>query len=323
MHGTLELAQAVARAAEQKRVIAYTGGLMASAALWASVPATQIVAIDTAEVGTIGVAAVHYDFSERDKQSGVKRTVISAGKYKRIASDEKPLSKEGRAYLQSMVDYYYSLFINTITKHRGVDTETVLEKMADGKIFIGRQALEAGLVDHIGNFEMALELARENRRKATMNKDATKERSMDWAALDAATLRQERPDLCEAIEKDAHAKGVQEERARVVEILEAEGDAKITLQAIKDGIPASEAYKQFYLAAKQEREEGLKEMQEALSDSAGAEGKDKKTPEKDFMALVDEYQKSHECTRTQALSAIAANHPDLHQAYLESLKEEK
>jgi ClpP class serine protease len=82
---------------------------------------------------------------------GVKTTEIVAGKYKRIASRYAPLSEEGMAVLQEAVDYLYSVFVNDVAKFRGVTEEDAL-RMADGKVFIGKQSIKAGLVDQISNF---------------------------------------------------------------------------------------------------------------------------------------------------------------------------
>jgi uncharacterized protein YndB with AHSA1/START domain len=87
------------------------------------------------------------DVSGQQATQGVKTTEIFAGKFKRIASQYAPLSKEGRATMQQQVDYTYSLFVQAVATHRGVSVDTVLQDMADGQIFLGQQAIDAGLVD--------------------------------------------------------------------------------------------------------------------------------------------------------------------------------
>ena len=100
-------------------------------------------------MGSIGVVATHVDMSERERQSGVKTSEITAGAYKRISSAYEPLSAAGRADLQRQVDGIYGVFVEAVAHNRGVDIETVLTKMADGKIFIGMEAIEAGLADGV------------------------------------------------------------------------------------------------------------------------------------------------------------------------------
>ena len=143
--GTAELAGMIHSARGEKPVVAFTDGVMASAAYWIGSAADAVyISGDTAQVGSIGVVAAHMDISKAEEMMGVKTTEITAGKYKRIASRHAPLSQEGRQTMQEMVDYVYSVFVGDVAKHRGVSEEQVLEQMADGRIFFGRQAVNAG-----------------------------------------------------------------------------------------------------------------------------------------------------------------------------------
>jgi len=155
--GTQELAEFIFDSRGQKPMVAYTDGMIASAAYYIAAAADKIyISGDMPHIGSIGVVTSHVDYSKQDEQYGIKETEIYAGKYKRIASYTLPLSKEGKEYLQSQVDYIYSIFVNDVAKYRGVDVDKVLKNMADGKIFIGRQAIDAGLVDGVATFDRLL-----------------------------------------------------------------------------------------------------------------------------------------------------------------------
>ncbi len=146
--GTAELAKTIFEARGKKPVYTLVDGLMASAGVWIGSAANKVFATsETALVGSIGVVVQHVDYSERNKKLGLTVTDVYAGKYKRIAGDNKPLSEEGQAHLQERVDYIYSIFVDAVAAHRGVTTSAVLERMADGKIFVGKQAVNAGLID--------------------------------------------------------------------------------------------------------------------------------------------------------------------------------
>lgn len=151
--GTEELADAIAAAAGVKQVVAYTDGLMTSAAYWIASAADMIyISGETPTIGSIGVVTAHVDYSGYEEKIGVKTTEIYAGKYKRIASEYRPLSTEGRAYLQDQVDYLYSIFVNKVSAHRAGQLSIPKEgtiPWAEGKLFTGIQALEAGLVDGV------------------------------------------------------------------------------------------------------------------------------------------------------------------------------
>ena len=155
--GTAELAQLVAAARQQKPVVAWSDGMIASAAYWIASAAEQIVISGvTNEIGSIGVVANHVDYSAYEKKVGIITTEIYAGKYKRIASQYAPLSDEGRQTIQDQVDYLYSVFVDAVAANRGTTPENVLSNMADGRIFIGRQALDAGLVDGISTYDQLI-----------------------------------------------------------------------------------------------------------------------------------------------------------------------
>lgn len=149
--GTQAAAHAVYAASSRnggKPIYAIASGVCASAAYWIASAADFIyVADDTTRVGSIGVAATHVDVSKREEKKGIKVTEITAGKYKRIASEHEPLSDDGRAGIQAQLDKLYKVFVDDVARNRGVSAEDVLKNMADGKIFIGKESIDAGLTD--------------------------------------------------------------------------------------------------------------------------------------------------------------------------------
>lgn len=152
--GTAELASFIFKARGEKPIVAWTDGTMASAAYWIGSAAGQVfISGDTVQVGSIGVVAAHRDFSGAEARLGVKTTEVVAGRYKRIASSYAPLTEEGRGAIQEAVDYIYSAFVADVARFRGVSEDAVLDRMADGKVFFGKQAIEAGLADGVTTLE--------------------------------------------------------------------------------------------------------------------------------------------------------------------------
>lgn len=155
--GTQELAREIYQARGQKPIVAYTDGMMASAAYWIGAAADSIyISGNTTQLGSIGVVARHIDVSKYEEKIGLKTSEITAGKYKRIASQFEPLTESGRRTIQDQVDYIYSVFVGDIAAFRpGLDPEPVKEgrdetiPWADGRIFLGNQAIDAGLVDGV------------------------------------------------------------------------------------------------------------------------------------------------------------------------------
>ena len=203
--GTQAAAAAVMAARGVKPIATYSDGTMASAAYWVGSAADRVyISSGVDQVGSIGVVASHVDVSQREAQLGMKTTEIVAGRYKRIASQYGPLTESGRQSIQDQVDYLYSLFVGDVAAQRGVSTDKVLADMADGRVFIGQQAIDAGLVDAIGRIEGVI--AEMNDRAATAARvtasiPAPRRSSMnhmqvaaDWAAENpeaAAMLRAE------------------------------------------------------------------------------------------------------------------------------------
>ena len=164
--GTITLANLIA--ASSKPVLALASGTMASAAYWIGSAANAVYITDaTTIVGSIGVVATHTDVSKSQELEGVKTTEIFAGQYKRIASSYAPLSKEGRQTMQDQVDYTYSLFVSAVAKQRGVSEDKVLKDMADGRIFIGQQAIDAGLVDGVSTLDALVKQLNASRESGT------------------------------------------------------------------------------------------------------------------------------------------------------------
>lgn len=154
--GIFELSDFIYESRGKKRITAFANGLMASAAYLIGSATDKIIGTQAAQIGSIGVITKHFDYSERNKQEGVTETIITAGKYKAIGSDNKPLSIEDKKYIQDRLDYFYTLFVDSVARNRGVSAETVLSDMADGRIFIGKQAQDAGLIDEIGTIDTIL-----------------------------------------------------------------------------------------------------------------------------------------------------------------------
>lgn len=238
--GTEELAEIVFAAREKKKVIAYTDGMMASAAYWIASAADKIyISGDTVEVGSIGVVATHIDQSKWDDMMGDKYTEITAGKYKRIESAHKPLSKEGAAYIQEQVDYIYSAFVDAVARNRGVSTDSALA-MADGKIFIGKQAIEAGLVDGVEAFSDLINRLNDKEEPMDLNELKTKHPEVYAAAVaegkiagaSEAAQTAKQAGIAEGVSQGADA-----ERKRILAIQEQSipGHEKIVADAIADG----------------------------------------------------------------------------------------
>lgn len=142
----------------KKPVVTYTGGMMCSASIWFGSAADRIVAGKTAELGSIGILMVHEEYSKMDKEIGINTTILKSGKYKAVGNPYEPLSKDDKNTIQAELDYLYSIFVETMAGNKGLSVDQVLP-MADGKIFIGQQAVDIGLADSLGTYDDAFQEA--------------------------------------------------------------------------------------------------------------------------------------------------------------------
>lgn len=162
--GTQALADTVYAARQSKTIITLASGCMCSAAYWIGSAASSVyIADSTTVVGSIGVVTSHTDVSGSQAKEGLKTTEISAGKYKRIASQYAPLTQAGQQSIQDQVDYTYSLFVDAVAKNRNVSTSTVLRDMADGRVFMGKQSIDAGLTDGIVTLDRLVSMLNKDR----------------------------------------------------------------------------------------------------------------------------------------------------------------
>lgn len=152
--GIPALAAAIRALSEVKPTASVSTGMMASAGYWTGSAANAVYASgETDVIGSIGVVMTH----SYNPRGNTQTTEITAGKYKHIASDSKPLDAEGAAYLQGQVDEIYRVFVNAVAENRGAKVEDVLANMADGRVFIGQQALDAGLIDGFATVDQLVE----------------------------------------------------------------------------------------------------------------------------------------------------------------------
>ena len=142
------------------KVIASFGNISASGGVYIGVAADKIVANPGTITGSIGVIIRGNNISELLEKIGIKFETVKSGLFKDILSPDKPLSDEGRALLQSLIDESYGQFTEAVSESRNISIDDV-KKFADGRIFTGSQAKELGLVDEIGDEIVARELAAE------------------------------------------------------------------------------------------------------------------------------------------------------------------
>ena len=158
VYGVAELASEILNARSRKPVVAIANSLAASAAYWAGSAATEFYCTPGGEVGSIGVWQAHEDISGALLYEGIDVTLISAGKYKVEGNPYEPLTEEATAFLQSRVDEYYSVFVESVATARGVTTDAVIQGMGQGRVVGAAAAVSLGMVDGVMSFDQVIGL---------------------------------------------------------------------------------------------------------------------------------------------------------------------
>jgi signal peptide peptidase SppA len=149
--GCPETAAALAQIAKTKQVSAVVEGCCASAAYWLTSQASDITLTPSGEVGSVGVRMMHVDVSKAIDDAGIKITELSSGDHKTEWSPYKPLSEDAKADMQPRLDAVHSQFIQSVTQGRmgRVSMTMTCNRMGEGRMFSGRDALKHGLVDKL------------------------------------------------------------------------------------------------------------------------------------------------------------------------------
>ena len=164
-----------------KPVVAFTSGLAASAGYWIGASAGEFYMSPSAEVGSIGVWAAHYDVSEAMKADGVKPTIISAGKYKVEGNPFEPLSDEAQQFMQSRVDDYYGAFVRAVAKGRKVSAAVVREGMGQGRCYGADQASKENMIDGIETFAQVVARMQSKMKSSAPSRLARAQRELQIA----------------------------------------------------------------------------------------------------------------------------------------------
>jgi protease-4 len=155
-----EIYQEVKNLAAVKPVVVSMGSVAASGGYYIAVPASRILANPGSITGSIGVIMEFTNLEELFQKIGLKSQVVKSGKYKDIGSPLRPMSEADRKILEDLIADVYDQFVHAVAEGRHLKIEQV-KGIADGRIFTGRQAMESGLVDQLGGFKEAIQVAAE------------------------------------------------------------------------------------------------------------------------------------------------------------------
>jgi signal peptide peptidase SppA len=233
--GAFDLAALIEEAGKIKPVWASADSLALSAGYLIASAASQVWLTQTAQVGSVGVIAMHLDQSQADQAQGIKYTTVFAGDRKNDFNPHEPLSDDAHDVLRTDVDLLYARFVEAVARQRGVSAQAVRRSQAG--IFRGADAVAIGFADRVGTFHQALAAMSAPFQSTTGGKPMSE--PMQVATAPPAIPN---PDLA-ALEADAHKRGY-DEAAEIVELCHLAGRVTLASEFIARGISAAEARKE-------------------------------------------------------------------------------
>ncbi len=149
------LYDALRRLSEAKPTVASMRSVGASAAYMAAIATDHIVARRSTITGSIGVIFQYPEVSQALDHLGIRVESIKSAPLKAEPSPFEPTTPEARAVIEGLVRDTFDWFVDLVAERRGLDRATAL-RLADGRVYSGRQALDAKLVDAIGGEDTAI-----------------------------------------------------------------------------------------------------------------------------------------------------------------------
>lgn len=153
-YGGEALFKAIRKVSEHKPVVSVIGTLGASAGYMIAIAGDHVLARETSLTGSIGVLFQTAEFSKLMEKVGVSSETITSGDLKAEPNPTRPMSPAGRAQIQSMVNETHAWFVDLVASRRDLPREEVA-RLADGRVYSGRAALQNRLIDDLGGLSEA------------------------------------------------------------------------------------------------------------------------------------------------------------------------
>lgn len=153
-----EIYSELKRFAQEKPLVVSMGSVAASGGYYVALAGERLFANPGTITGSIGVIMSFPNYQELMGKVGVETEVVKSGRFKDIGSSTRDFSAADRELLQNMIDDVHQQFVEEVSLQRNMPVER-LQPFVDGRIFTGRQAQQAGLIDELGTFNDAVKFA--------------------------------------------------------------------------------------------------------------------------------------------------------------------
>ena len=140
---------------EEKPLVASYGNYAASGGYWISNGCQKIYSDANTVTGSIGVFSMLPEFSKVTRKLGVTVESVGSNKHSDMFTLMRPFDAAETAYMQASVEDIYETFVNLVADGRGLEAARV-DQIAQGRVWMGSDALDISLVDEIGTLEDAI-----------------------------------------------------------------------------------------------------------------------------------------------------------------------
>ncbi|MGA6826442.1 signal peptide peptidase SppA [Nitrospira sp. NS4] len=148
------------KASRKIPIVASIMDVGASGGYYIAAAADSVLAHPSSVTGSIGVIMLTVNARGLLEKVGLEATAVTSGPRKDMGSPFRTMTTEERAIFQGLIDSFYQRFLSVVQEGRPQLQMEQIKKLADGRIYTGEQAKEAGLVDEIGYLEDAVDLAK-------------------------------------------------------------------------------------------------------------------------------------------------------------------
>jgi protease-4 len=155
-----EIYDELGKLAEKKTVVCSMGDIAASGGFYIAMACPTIMAELGTLTGSIGVISQFPNIRGLVERFDVKMETVKSGELKDAGNPFRDMSEQDRKYWQSLIDRVYGQFLTAVTESRQLP-EADVRRIADGRVITGEEAKELGLIDELGNFHDAVDLAKE------------------------------------------------------------------------------------------------------------------------------------------------------------------
>jgi len=156
---------------KKKPLVISMGDVAASGGYFISVTGDPIIAYPNTLTGSIGVIFARFNLHGLYDKIGVNKQLLTRGRYADIDSEYAPLSNDARQKISAQIDAFYKAFVSRVAAGRNKSFDQV-EPLAQGRVWLGVQAKQNGLVDELGGLDRAVELIRKRANIAATDRIA-------------------------------------------------------------------------------------------------------------------------------------------------------